>query len=291
VQNPAQIFIGYMPISSSPVPPTIQTEVNPNSWARIPAGEFLLGQPEFKVNIDYDYEIMVTTVTNEQYTRFLNEASQDGSIGLEGNYPVGYYRGDIFPGYEHEEEIPEGMYVLIAIDDPGTRIYYNRPEYVPKPGYEIHPVTLVTWFGARAYCEYYGWGLPSEIEWKKAVRGIDNRPFPWGENILPTNANYYSSHNIFEKLTGKSNTTPVGFYNGQVYGNYRTLDSPSPYGLYDMVGIVWQWTGDVYKDQHYRYMRGDSKEDYAYNLRVWTRNSASPNYLSPNVGFRCIREP
>jgi formylglycine-generating enzyme required for sulfatase activity len=287
----AIIFMGCAPKCNSPALSTIQTRVKPNDWVWIPAGEFLSGQYEYEVNVDYDYEIMVTTVTKEQYARFLTEASQNGSIGFEGVNPVGYYPGDVFHGYEHEEEVPEGMYLLITIYDPGIRVSYNGMEYVPKPGYEIHPVILVTWFGARAYCEYYGWRLPSEMEWEKAARGIDNRPFPWGEKILPTNANYYSSQNIFEKFIGNSNTTPVGFYNGQIYGNYETLDSPSPYGLYDMAGNVWQWTGDVYKDQHYRYMRGGSKENYAYNLRVWTRNSASPNYFSPNVGFRCVREP
>ena len=58
-----------------------------------------------------------------------------------------------------------------------------------------------------------------------------------------------------------------------------------------MAGNVWQWVGDDYPDQHYRYMRGGSKESYAYNLRIWTRNSAGPTFYSPSVGFRCVREP
>jgi formylglycine-generating enzyme required for sulfatase activity len=57
-----------------------------------------------------------------------------------------------------------------------------------------------------------------------------------------------------------------------------------------MAGNVWQWTGDVYEDQHYRYMRGGSKDTYGYNLRVWTRNSAGPEYYSPAIGFRCARD-
>jgi formylglycine-generating enzyme required for sulfatase activity len=177
------------------------------------------------------------------------------------------------------------------MDDPGMRIELDGPTYVPISGYENHPVTLVTWFGARAYCQYYGGRLPSEVEWEKAARGTDVRPFPWGHEIQKNNANFYSSHDIFEKtFGGAGGTTPVGFYNGQFYDGYQTLDSPSPYGLYDMAGNVWQWTGDVYTGQHYRYMRGGSKENYGYNLRVWTRNSAGPTYFSPNVGFRCVRD-
>jgi len=152
-------------------------------------------------------------------------------------------------------------------------------------------MVIVTWFGAKAYCEFYGWRLPTEIEWEKAARGIDGRPFPWGDEIERNNANYYSSHDLFEKIVGGlGDTTPVGFYNGRTYDGYETLDSASPYGLYDMAGNVWQWTGDVYEDQHYRYLRGGSRENYAYDLRVWTRNSAGPTYYSPNVGFRCVRD-
>jgi formylglycine-generating enzyme required for sulfatase activity len=234
---------------------------------------------------------MVTDVTNDQFAAFLNEAFASGSIGFEGANPVGYYPGDVFHGYKHEEEITEGMYQLAALDDPGNPIIFDS-KYLPISEYANHPVTFTTWFGARTYCEYYGWRLPTEIEWEKAARGPkDNRPFPWGETLAPENANYYSSHDIFEKAFGKAgSTTPVGFYNGDTYADFTTFDSPSPYGLYDMAGNVWQWTGDVYQDQHYRYMRGGSKDTYGYNLRVWTRNSAGPGYYSPAVGFRCARD-
>ena len=277
-------------IGSSEIP-KIDTGIDPEIWGLIPAGEFLMGQHEHEVDIDYDYEIMVTDVTNNQFAQFINEANKDGSIRIDGTNPTGYYPGDKFRGFRHEEEIPEGYYLLAALDDPGTRLQLVGSVYDSATGYENHPVTLVTWFGAKAYCEYFGWRLPTEIEWERAARGTDNRPYPWGTTINRENANYYSSHDIFEKLAGKSNTTPVGLYNGGTYEGYETDNSPSPHGLYDMAGNVWQWTGDVYEDQHYRYMRGGSKENYAYNLRVWTRNSAHPSYFSPNVGFRCVREP
>jgi formylglycine-generating enzyme required for sulfatase activity len=284
-------MVGCVPAGGFAPPPFIETGVDPESWALVPAGEFLYGLHQHEIEVPYDYEIMVTDVTNAQYAQFLNEAFADGAIGFEGQNPVGYYPGDEFHGHEHEEEIPEGMYLLAALDDPGMRIVRDEQGYRAIPEYNNHPVTLVTWYGARAYCEYYGWRLPTEIEWEKAARGTDGRAYPWGDEIQRNQANYYSSRDIFEKLAGKSDTTPVGFYNGQTYDGYETLDGASPYGLYDMAGNVWQWTGDVYPDQHYRYMRGGSKENYEYNLRVWTRNSAGPGYLSPSVGFRCAREP
>ena len=85
-------------------------------------------------------------------------------------------------------------------------------------------------------------------------------------------------------------TTPVGFYNGKSYEGYATLNSPSPFGVYDMAGNVWQWTADVNEGIHYRYLRGGSKGTYEYNLRTFSRNNATPTYASPEVGFRCVRK-
>jgi len=274
-------------------PPTLlDTGIDPESWGLVPAGEFLKGQHNHVTMVDYDYEIMVTDVTNAQFADYLNQALAAGTIQVEGNEIVGYYPGDEFHGEKHEIEISAGNYIHIPLDDEGLRLDYDGSTFTPIAGYENRPMVLVSWFGAKGYCEFFDWRLPSEIEWEKAARGIeDDRPFPWGYEIERNNANHYSSRDIFEKVAGAGgDTSPVGFYNGGTYEGYQTLDSPSPYGAYDMAGNVWQWTGDVYDEQHYRYMRGGSKEDFAYKLRVWTRNSAGPDYFSPNVGFRCVRD-
>lgn len=271
--------------------PAIDPGIDPDSWAMVPAGEFLLGRTEHETDVDYDFEIMVTDVTNAQYADYLNEALAAGDIHIEGEEIVGYYPGDEFRGFRHEENITEGDWLHIPLDEPGLRLDFDGQTFTAQDGYENHPMVQVTWFGAKAYCGFNEWRLPSEFEWEKAARGEDNRPYPWGDGIDPANANYYSSHDVFEKVAGGlGDTTPVGFYNGQSYDDYETQDSASPYGLYDMAGNVWQWTGDVYEDQHYRYLRGGAKDNYAYNLRVWTRNSASPEHYGTNIGFRCVRE-
>jgi formylglycine-generating enzyme required for sulfatase activity len=78
-------------------------------------------------------------------------------------------------------------------------------------------------------------------------------------------------------------------YDGRSHGGYVTLDGRSPYGLFDMAGNVWQWTGDVREGTHYRSLRGGSHTSYAYNLRIWSHNNADPTHTSPTVGFRCAR--
>jgi formylglycine-generating enzyme required for sulfatase activity len=269
--------------------PTFETGIDPDSWAQIPTGEFYFGQHE-DLETTGAYEIMVTNVTVNQYAEFLNAALADGSVKRIENEIVGYYPGDEFHGYEHEEEIRAGDWIFIPLDDPSQRVKFDGKTFTPQSGYENHPMTMVSWFGAWVYCGYYGARLPTEMEWEKAARGTDTRPFPWGEDIHRENANFYSSRDPFEDMSNfGSRTSPVGFFNGKTYGDYQTLDSASPYGLYDMAGNVWQWTGDVYEDMHYRFMRGGSKDTYEMDLRVWVRNNATPTYFSPGVGFRCVR--
>jgi formylglycine-generating enzyme required for sulfatase activity len=266
------------------------TGVSAEGWAKVPAGEFLFGQHEHRTAINYDYEIMVTPVTNTQFARYLNAALAEGKIKITDGRVIGYYPGDVFRSYRHEERIDAGDWLHLPINHPDSRLVFDGKAFSVKPGYDNHPVTMVTWFGARAYCEFYGGRLPSETEWEKAGRGTDGRPFPWGNTITPANANYYKSLDPYEKAFGPlGDTTPVGFYNGKTYDGFRTTDSRSPYGLYDMAGNVWQWVSDIYEGTHYRFQRGGSRADYAYDLRLWTRNSARPDYYSAMVGFRMIR--
>jgi formylglycine-generating enzyme required for sulfatase activity len=273
----------------------METGVDSAAWAQVPAGEFVLGQHEEKGSVNKPYEIMLTDVINAQYARYLNEALTKGTVKIQGDQIVGYYPGDPFHGHKHEKEIKAGDWLHVPLKDPSLRLTFDGKTFGVKPGYENHPMTMVTWFGAKTYCDFYGWRLPSEVEWEKAARGTDNRPFPWGNQIELNSANFYASRDPFEQLAGKwlaskqGYTTPVGLYNGKIYDGYQTADSRSPYGLYDMAGNVWQWAADLQEGIHDRWLRGGSKDNYGYNLRIWEHNSARPDYASPSVGFRCAR--
>ncbi len=271
--------------------PAFDTGIDPNTWAQVPAGEFHHGQFD-EIASTEAYKIMVTDVTVSQYAAFLTNARADGSIKLDGEKIVGYYPGDVFHGVKHEEKIDAGDWLYIPLNDPSQKIEFtSKISFGAKEGYENHPMTDVTWFGAWGYCKYYETRLPTELEWEKAARGTDERPFPWGDEIQRGNANYYSSRDPFEEMSSfGSRTSPVGFYNGQIYDGFQTIDSASPYGLYDMAGNVWQWTGDVYEGMHYRFLRGGSKDTYNMDLRIWVRNNATPTYFSPGVGFRCVQD-
>ncbi|MEW5718313.1 MAG: formylglycine-generating enzyme family protein, partial [Chloroflexota bacterium] len=299
------LFLAACASASTPTtPPQFDTGVDPKTWATVPAGEFLFGQHNERTQIDYAYAIMVTDVTNAQYARYLNSALAEGKVGIANNQVVGYYPGDKFTGRRHEKKIDAGDYLHVPIGDKDSRLVYDGTSFSVKSGYENHPVVAITWFGAKAYCEYFGWRLPTEIEWEKAARGPSpplpapslrsaqdaGRAYPWGDAIAKNQANSYNSFDPFEfRIGAQGDTTPVGFYNGKMYAGYQTRDASSPYGAYDMAGNVWQWTGDVYVGMHYRFMRGGSKGNYEYTLRVWSRNSAEPDYFGPSTGFRCAR--
>ena len=81
--------------------PYVDTGIDENEWALIPAGEFLKGHHEHETMIAYDYEIMVTDVTNRQYAAYLNEAMAMGKFKIEKMKVKGYYPGEPFDGYKH----------------------------------------------------------------------------------------------------------------------------------------------------------------------------------------------
>lgn len=253
-------------------------------WCDVPVGEYSWGEEVEIQIIDYDYQIMKYEITNAEYKQYLNEALEMGSVWLTGNYVVGHYPGD--------ENISAGNQSLYHLGFPSSstcaRInFYNGEFLIYEPSgynngeFDNHPVAWVSWFGAWAFAQHYDLRLPTEQEWEKAARGITGYEYPWGNSISGDRANYEYSGDPWD-----NSTTLAGYYNGQ----NGTTDSPSPYGVYDMCGNVFEWT-DSWLNSGYRVLRGGCwhHDSTSIGLRSWCRAGSFPTSKSYGLGFRCAR--
>jgi formylglycine-generating enzyme required for sulfatase activity len=194
---------------------------------------------------------------------------------------------------------------------------HRAPEHwkggqVPS-GLENFPVVNADWYDARAYCEWAGGHLPTELQWEKAARGGDGRVFPWGNEWDAKRCRN------FELLTGRRCATFEEWDQASAawlashdadregpaaVGSYPT--GASPYGCVDMTGNVWEccadwYDGDAYKryakgdltppkSGDYKVVRGGSWVDgYSRNFGCAFRNFNYPDIPRGSNGFRCAR--
>jgi len=287
--------------------------------AFIPAGEFEMGDhhgvgapqelPVHAVYIDA-FWMDVFDVTNQKYCDYLNSAYGQGLIEVISG--VVYKFGDT------------ESYSATYSADLGSRIHFSVGVFSVTSGKEDHPMVTVSWYGAVAYANWrsaelrlpvcynletwecsFGTGglrLPTEAEWEKAARGDEQDPYymyPWGNSIDGSKANYDSSGDPYE-IGPPPWTTPVGYYDGGQ--TPPGMDMANGYGLYDMVGNVYDWCYDWYDSTYYgsspydnphgpasgtnRVLRKGSCQSNISSLRCAGRTSHTPEYLNGLHGFR-----
>ena len=152
------------------------------------------------------------------------------------------------------------------------------------------PVVWVTWEGAAAYCKWAHLRLPCELEWEKGARGVDGRLYPWGD----------------EWEAGRSLPTMGERKPEEIAGVWAYPTARSPYGIYQMIGNIYEWSADWYeKDAYQRYAQGDIRPPWhgehrvlrggpwrfgaPAHLRTEFRKSTVWRAGTPLCGFRCAK--
>jgi len=186
-----------------------------------------------------EYWIACTPVTNAQYKRFIDATP---------NYRVPFSESDR--------------------DKPFCWDRLRRAYPVNKSD---HPVVLVSYNDAVAYCEWAGLVLPTEEQWEKAARGLDRRKWPWG-NERPT-----AEHCNFNKNVGS--TSPIDQYSPR---------GDSYYGCSDMAGNVWEWTSSWYVPDKAPVVRGGSWKSDVLTSRVAFRSYNDSSIQVNHGGFRVV---
>jgi formylglycine-generating enzyme required for sulfatase activity len=259
-------------------------EIHGITFVSISGGTFEMGdevgdlwdecRPVHEVTMS-SFEMSENEVTNAQYAAYLNEALKSVDIEIKD--------GDV---YGKTGEWSGQMYLDIEYSYNSLNqcwITYNGGTFTVTSGYENWPVVAVTWYGSKAFAQYYGLDLPREAEWEYACRGGKQYKFGTDDGTISTSkVNYYS-------YIGH----PVEM------GSYP----PNPFGIYNMSGNVWEWCADWYDNYtnnsvtdpigaqtgFYRVVRGGSWYTFSGYCRSAGRSSYYPYYMGSRVGFRVVR--
>jgi sulfatase modifying factor 1 len=181
-------------------------------------------------------------------------------------------------------------------------------------GKDNHPVVHVAYEDAMAYCQWVGKRLPTEAEWEFASRGgADQERYSWGSEFNPKGR---WMANTFQGSFPVRNLVEDGFERSSPVKSFEHNE----YGLYDMIGNVWEWTSDWYDANYFqvlaaggvavdphgpekpfdpnepysmkRVTKGGSylcASNYCVNYRPSARQGTSFDSGMSNVGFRCVK--
>ncbi len=271
------------------------------AMVRIPAGDYPIGapagdpraaadaQPAHHVRLG-SFRIDRTEVTNAQFAEYLNAlpvkpvGTAAGGKATTANIPS----PQAYLFLESVRPRPGGT--IIGLDDLEARVGVRDGRFAADKGYENNPVAEVSWAAAGAYCAWRGGRLPTEVEWEAAARGLQGRPWPWGDAPLSAE---------LAVISGRAGeTTAVG----------SVPKGATPEGLLDMAGSLAEWTSSLYRP--YPYRADDGREDpaatgervtrggeYFYQptadkLLAWHRTgfSRNPQGGHRHIGFRCAAD-
>jgi len=272
----------------------------------IPGGPTLLGTQSPKLMYDGEgplrrarvkpFLIGATTVTNAdfavfiEHTGYVTEAERFGwSYVFHHDVPASVGATMGVQGLEWWRRVDGATWR--DVNGPGTAAEACHPD---------HPVVHVSWNDAMAYAAFVGGRLPTEIEWEHAARGgLGDVPFPWGDKE-PDDTRHQPC-NIWQGEFPHHNTGRDGW---RTTAPARSF-APNGYGLYNLVGNVWEWTAEPFRiaslkrgareqmkaRRGYKLAKGGSflcHISYCYRYRIAARTGNSPDSTTTHQGFRVV---
>jgi formylglycine-generating enzyme len=230
------------------------------------------------------FRIDAYAVSNERFgafvgaTGYLSEAERFGwSFVFVGLLPPPLRRARPVPGTPWWRAVPGACWS--APEGPGSDLR----------GRGDHPVVHVSWRDASAFATWAGGRLPREAEWEYAARGgLAGKRFPWGDELEQDGRHRC---NVWQGVFPTVDTAADGFAGTAPVDAYE----PNGFGLYNVVGNVWEWCQDRFDGRAGgagpgpRSQRGGSylcHASYCDRYRVAARTSSDEDSSSGNLGFR-----
>ena len=259
----------------------------PGEWVLIPAGTFTMGSPDTEVGREADevqhevtltgsFWLMTTEVTQEQFEVVMGyNPSNDSSCG--GTCPVEMVNWHEFAAYANALSRAEELEECYYCEGIGTAVSCDQEARFFQAG--------------DAVSDCGGYRLPTEAEWEYAARG--------GTRTATYNGDLTTTDCTLSGVVG-----PIAWYCGNGGGGTHPVGGkiPNAYGLYDMVGNVWEWCHDRYgaypgdevdptgaASGSSRVLRGGSWVSNARNARAAYRNYNTPGYRTWHLGGRVSR--
>jgi len=320
------------PPGGDPDPP------DPDDFVRVPPGTYRISKPEGwfilgrdaaprgdtitvdvaelpadTVEIRTEYMISRYETTNELFVNWMRWQLSKPTDSLT----VQYVNKALWMRDPHA---PENIGALLW-SERGSKIFYSQDagDFEIVAGFEQHPVVNVTWDGADAFAVSYGLRLPTEFEWEVAARGSNvhwDYPFDLQapDSVGLVHAEGRQRVNYKDARSGGdpflNDTTPVGFFSGQIFQGFVTIETVSPFGLYDMAGNVAEWVADWYGPYpnedgrpvklidyqgpargDWKVIRGGSFIGTRTDVRATARRGDEPDSYNTSTGFRCAFNP
>lgn len=294
------------------VPCCGRREPDRTGMVRLAGGVFLMGAADSEIRVSdgegpvrevdlSPFWIDATTVTVRAFSEFV---SATGYLTESERFGWSYVHGSLLSKARRKEL--EGFRVVglewwYRVDGASWRKPLGSGGDREMEKWLDYPVTQVSWNDAAAYAAWAGKRLPTEAEWEYAARGglVQNR-YPWGNELRPGGK---WRCNIWQGEFPSRNTGEDGYLGAAPARSFK----PNGYGLYHMVGNVWQWVADYWSATPHvfqgspdpkgpplgenRVMRGGSylcHHSYCNRYRCSARTSNTPDSASAHLGFRCV---